>query len=173
MSVLFSLPFLALFLVFTVIPVFMALGLSFTKYDVIQPPQFVGLKNYLTLFLKDDVFITAVKNTILFACIYAPLSMIGCMGIAWIINDYSPLVRTILTFVFYAPSISGGMITIWQIIFSGDAYGVINSILMNLGLETAPVQWLNNPNYIFSVMVIVSVWGCLGTGFLAFSRSKL
>ena len=163
MSVLFSLPFLALFLVFTVI-----LGLSFTKYDVIQPPQFVGLKNYLTLFLKDDVFITAVKNTILFACIYAPLSMIGCMGIAWIINDYSPLVRTILTFVFYAPSISGGMITIWQIIFSGDAYGVINSILMNLGLETAPVQWLNNPNYIFSVMVIVSVWGCLGTGFLAF-----
>lgn len=168
MSILFSLPFLLLFFVFTVVPVVMALALSFTRYDVLQPPQFVGLKNWLTLFLEDDAFLTALKNTVLFGVIYAPVSMLGCMGVAWLVNEYSRTTRTILTFVFYAPSISGGMMTIWKLIFSGDAYGVANSLLSSLGLISEPVQWLSNPNYMFGVLVLVSVWSCLGTGYLAF-----
>ncbi len=168
MSILFALPFLTLFFIFTVVPVLMALGLSFTKYDVLQPPEFVGIKNYLMLFLEDDVFITAVKNTVLFACIYAPLSMIACMGVAWIINDYSHKTRTVLTFVFYAPSLSGGMMAIWGILLSGDAYGVVNNVLMSLGLISSPNQWLTNPKYMFTILIIVSLWGCLGTGFLSF-----
>ncbi len=168
MSILFSLPFLILFFIFTVVPVAMALGLSFTKYDVLQPPEFVGIKNYLMLFLEDEVFLTAVKNTVMFALIYAPLSMIACMGIAWMINDYSHRTRTFLTFVFYAPSLSGGMMAIWAILLSGDAYGVINNVLMNLGLISSPQQWLSDPKYIFTVLVVVSLWSCLGTGFLSF-----
>ncbi len=167
-SILFSLPFLTLFFCFTVIPILMAVFLSFTKYDVLQSPVFVGIKNYLMLFLEDDVFLKAFKNTVLFACIYAPLSLIGCLLIAWIINDYSPGMRAVLTFVFYAPSLSGGMIAIWQIIFSGDSYGVFNSILKTLGIISEPQQWLNNSKYMFTILLVVSLWSCLGTGFLAF-----
>lgn len=167
-SILCAFPFLFLFFVFTLIPVGMAIVLSFTRYDVLQPPEFVGLKNYFMLFLEDDTFLTAFKNTILFAVIYAPVSMIGSMLIAWIINDYSPKIRAVLTFVFYAPSLAGGMVAIWKIIFSGDSYGILNNLLSSLGLITTPIQWLENPDYMFMVLVVVSLWGCLSTGFLAF-----
>lgn len=168
MSILFASPFLIMFTVFTVVPVFMAIGLSFTKYDILNPPMFVGIKNYLQLFLEDDVFITALKNTIFYAVIFAPISMIANMGVAWIINDYPPFVRTVLTCVFYAPSLTGGMAAIWSLLFSGDAYGIVNRFLMNLGIISSPQQWLSNPAYMFIILMIVSVWQSLGTGFLAF-----
>lgn len=167
-SIFFSLPFLTLFFVFTVLPVLMAMFFSLTRYDVLQPPEFIGLQNYLMLFLEDDTFILALKNTILFACVYAPLSMLGCMCIAWLINDYSPKMRALLTFVFYAPSLSGGMVAIWQIIFSGDAYGVLNNILSSLGIISSPIQWLEDPSHMLVILIIVSLWSSLGTGFLAF-----
>lgn len=168
MSLLFSAPFIILFTVFTVIPVLMAVGLSFTKYDILNPPVFVGINNYLQLFLEDDVFLIALKNTVFYAVIFAPISMIANMGVAWIINDYPPFVRTVLTCVFYAPSLTGGMAAIWSLLFSGDAYGIVNRFLMNLGLITSPQQWLSDPTYMFTVLMIVSVWQSLGTGFLAF-----
>lgn len=168
MSLLFSAPFIILFTVFTVIPVLMAVCLSFTKYDVLNPPVFVGIKNYLQLFLEDDVFLTALKNTVFYAVIFAPISMLANMGVAWVINDYHPAVRTVLICVFYAPSLTGGMAAIWALLFSGDAYGIVNRFLMNLGLITSPQQWLSNPSYMFAILLIVSVWQSLGTGFLAF-----
>lgn len=167
-SLLCSFPFLFLFFVFTLIPVGMAIVLSFTRYDVLQPVEFVGLENYFMLFLEDDTFLIALKNTILFACIYAPASMIGSMLVAWIINDYSPKVRAVLTFVFYAPSLTGGMVDIWKIIFSGDSYGIFNNLLSSFGFISSPIQWLEDPSYMFTVLIVVSLWGCLSTGFLAF-----
>ena len=167
-SLLCAFPFLSLFLVFTLVPVVMAVCLSFTRYDVLQPAQFVGLQNYFMLFLEDDTFLLALKNTILFACIYAPASMIGSMLVAWIINDYSPRVRAMLTFIFYAPSLTGGMVDIWKIIFSGDSYGIFNNLLLSFGFVTTPIQWLEDPAYMFGVLVTVALWGCLSTGFLAF-----
>ena len=167
-SLLCAFPFLSLFLVFTLVPVVMAVCLSFTRYDVLQPAQFVGLQNYFMLFLEDDTFLLALKNTILFACIYAPASMIGSMLVAWIINDYSPKVRAVLTFIFYAPSLTGGMVDIWKIIFSGDSYGIFNNLLLSFGFVTTPIQWLEDPSYMFGVLVTVALWGCLSTGFLAF-----
>lgn len=167
-SIFFALPFLLLFFTFTVIPVLMAIGLSFTRYDVVQAPEFVGIDNYLMLFLEDETFLTALKNTILFACIYAPVSMLGCIFVAWMINDYSPRTRAALTFLFYAPSLTGGLTAIWQIIFSGDAYGIVNSFLGDLGLISSPVQWLEDTKYMFVILVIVSLWSSLSTGFLSF-----
>lgn len=167
-SLLCAFPFLSLFFVFTLVPVVMAVCLSFTRYDVLQPAQFVGLQNYFMLFLEDDTFLLALKNTILFACIYAPASMIGSMLVAWIINDYSPRVRAMLTFIFYAPSLTGGMVDIWKIIFSGDSYGIFNNLLLSFGFVTTPIQWLEDPSYMFGVLVTVALWGCLSTGFLAF-----
>lgn len=168
MSIAFATPFLLLFVIFTVIPVFIAVALSFTRYDIVRPAQFVGLQNYLSLFLEDSIFLTAFKNTLLFAVIYAPLSMLVTMGGAWLINDYNSNVRTILTFIFYAPNLTGGMMAIWALILSGDSYGLLNRALASLGLITTPVQWLADTDYFFAILMIVSLWSCLGSGFLTF-----
>ena len=166
-SILFALPFLILFFTFTVIPVLYAMLLSFTSYDIIEKPVFVGLSNYLTLFLKDDIFMTAFRNTMLFALTIAPLSFFGCLLVAWMINDFSPKLRAILTFVFYAPSLSGAVSAIWVIIFSNDSYGFANNILSSLGFINEPVQWLADPTKAYFVIVVVSLWTSLGTSFLS------
>ncbi len=168
MSIAFFAPFFTVFIIFTVIPVIIAIFLSFTRYDIVRPAQFVGLQNYLSLFLDDEIFLTAFKNTMLFAVIYAPLSMLVTLGGAWLINDYSQKVRTVLTFIFYAPNLTGGMMAIWALILSGDSYGVLNRVLMSLGLITTPNQWLADTKYFFAILLIVSLWGCLGSGFLTF-----
>lgn len=167
-SILFSLPFLILFFIFTVVPVGAAVIIGFTRYNILEPPVFVGLDNYLRLFLKDDIFMLAMKNTLLFACVSAPLSMVACLLGAWMINDFSPIVRAVLTFVFYAPSLAGGAVGIWTLILSGDAYGFLNNFLMQWGFISEPVQWLSNTQYMFGILLIVTLWGCLGTGFLSY-----
>lgn len=167
-SILFSLPFLILFFIFTVVPVGAAVIIGFTRYNILEPPVFVGLDNYLRLFLKDDIFMLAMKNTLLFACVSAPLSMLACLLGAWMINDFSPIVRAVLTFVFYAPSLAGGAVGIWTLILSGDAYGFLNNFLMQWGFISEPVQWLSNTQYMFGILLIVTLWGCLGTGFLSY-----
>ncbi len=167
-SILFSLPFLILFFIFTVVPVAAAVIIGFTRYNILEPPVFVGLDNYLRLFLKDDIFMLAMKNTLLFACVSAPLSMVACLLGAWMINDFSPIVRAVLTFVFYAPSLAGGAVGIWTLILSGDAYGFLNNFLMQWGFISEPVQWLSNTQYMFGILLIVTLWGCLGTGFLSY-----
>ena len=110
----------------------------------------------------------AMKNTLLFACVSAPLSMVACLLGAWMINDFSPIVRAVLTFVFYAPSLAGGAVGIWTLILSGDAYGFLNNFLMQWGFISEPVQWLSNTQYMFGILLIVTLWGCLGTGFLSY-----
>lgn len=167
-SILFSAPFLILFFVFLVIPVAAALVLSLTQYDMYQAPKWVGLDNYLFLFLEDEIFIKALKNSLVFGVIYAPASMIICLMGAWFISDFGPKTRAILTFIFYAPTLTGGMAAIWSLIFSGDSYGFLNSILLKMNIITAPQQWLTNPKYMWTIWIIVSLWGCMGTGFLSF-----
>lgn len=164
----FALPFLTLFFIFVVIPVFTAVVISFTRYSILKPPEFVGMENYLRLFLKDEIFIGALKFTLLFAIISAPLSMLACLMVAWMINDFPPLMRAVLTFIFYAPSLSGGAIAIWQLIFSGDSYGFANNALMKLGIISEPVQWLSDTKHMFGILLLVTLWGSLGTGFLSY-----
>ena len=142
--------------------------ISFTRYSILNPPEFVGLQNYLRLFLKDEIFINALKFTLLFAVISAPLSMLACLIVAWMINDFPPIMRAVLTFVFYAPSLSGGAVVIWQLIFSGDSYGFANNALAKLGIITEPVQWLSDTKYMFGILLAVTLWGSLGTGFLSY-----
>ena len=164
----FALPFLTLFFIFVVIPVFTAVVISFTRYSILKPPEFVGMENYLRLFLKDEIFIGALKFTLLFAIISAPLSMLACLMVAWMINDFPPLMRAVLTFIFYAPSLSGGAIAIWQLIFSGDSYGFANNALMKLGIISEPVQWLSDTKHMVGILLLVTLWGSLGTGFLSY-----
>jgi multiple sugar transport system permease protein len=162
------LPFFALFLLMTVVPIIVSFALSFSYFNMFSFPEFVGLTNYLNLFLHDDIFYIAIKNTLLFAILTGPVSYVLCFFIAWFINDFSRKTRVLLTFIFYAPSLSGAVYFIWQFFFSGDSYGLINGVLINLGLIIEPVQWLTNPAYSIWILMIVQLWMSLGAGFLAF-----
>lgn len=165
----FLLPFMILFLTFTVLPVFVAMGLSFTDYNMIQTPNFTGVQNYKLLFLEDDVFIISLQNTLLFALIIGPTGYIMSFGMAWFIS-LCKRGRGPLALAFYAPSLTSGtaMSIIWLVIFSGDRYGYLNHLLLRIGLISDPILWTKDPQYILPVIVIISAWMSMGTGFLVF-----
>lgn len=165
---LFLAPYAVLFTLFYVIPVVTSLILSFTYFNVLEPPKFIGLQNYINLILADDVFLTAVKNTFLLAAITGPIGYMAAFLFAWFINELPKMLRAFAVVIFYAPTISGQVYLIWAIMFSGDAYGYINAFLMKFGFTNAPILWLTNPAYMLQVVLIVTLWMSLGTGFLAF-----
>ncbi len=161
-------PFMILFLIFTVFPVFLSMILSFTDFNLLEMPNWVGFDNYIRLFLDDDIFIIAVKNTLIFASVTGPASYLLSFLIAWFINELGPKLRSIVTLIFYAPSISGSVYTIWKTLFSSDAYGWVNGTLMELGLIPSPILWFENADYVMPLCIAVALWVSLGTAFLAF-----
>lgn len=161
------LPFMSLFIIFTVVPVVMSLPMGFTNFNMIETPKFVGLSNFYTLFLNDDVFLIAVRNTLIFAIFTGPFSYILSFIIAWLINEMNAFLKTFFTFVFYAPSMTTSVYVTWQLILSGDSYGYLNAVLIDLGILNEPAQWLTDTNYILTVVIIVQLWISMGAGFLA------
>ena len=161
------LPFMSLFLIFTVAPVIRSLPIGFTNFNMIETPKFVGLSNFYTLFLNDDVFLIAVRNTLIFAIFTGPFSYILSFIIAWLINEMNAFLKTFFTFVFYAPSMTTSVYVTWQLILSGDSYGYLNAVLIDLGILNEPAQWLTDTNYILTVVIIVQLWMSMGAGFLA------
>lgn len=161
-------PFMILFFLFTIIPVFLSLVLSFTSFNMLEWPKFIFMDNYITLFLDDELFITALKNTLIFAAITGPVSYILSFVVAWFINELSPKIRAVVTLIFYAPSISGNVYLIWATLFSSDTYGWANAILMKLGFIDTPILWFQNAKYVMPLCIIVALWMSLGTAFLSF-----
>jgi len=164
----FLAPYAIVFALFFIAPLVVSIFYSFTYFNILEPPRFIGLRNYINLMLGDDVFLKAVKNTFIMAAITGPVGYIFSFLFAWFINELPRYIRALVTLIFYAPSISGAVYMIWAIIFSGDAYGYINGLLLNLGILDKPVLWLTDPKYMMPVMLIVILWMSLGTGFLAF-----
>ena len=161
------LPFLILFLVFTIIPIGASVVLSFFDYDVVNTPSFIGLDNYLRMFINDYEFPIAVANTLKFSVVTGPISFALAFMLAWMINEFGPKTRSVLSFLFYSPALVGNGYFIWQIMFSGDSYGYINSLLLSMGLVTDPIQWFRDPNYAFGIVMIVQLWMSMGISFLA------
>ncbi len=161
-------PFLILFALFTLIPIVYSVVISFTNFNIFTTPNFVGWDNYLRMFFDDDVFIIAIRNTLIFALITGPVSYVLCFVFAWLINELRPKLRALVTLIFYAPVLSGTAFTVWSFIFSSDQYGLLNGYLMNLGILREPVGWLTDPAYILFVVIFVQLWMSLGTGFLSF-----
>ena len=161
-------PFLILFIVFTVLPVLLSIILSFTDFNMLQMPGWMGLDNYIRLFLDDEIFILAIQNTMIFAAITGPVSYLLSLLIAWFINELPPKIRAIVTLIFYAPSISGQVYLIWKTLFSSDAYGWANATLIDLGFLTEPILWFENADYVMGLCIVVALWTSLGTAFLSF-----
>lgn len=161
-------PYFILFFIFTVLPVLTAIALSFTSFNVLQPPKFIFWNNYIRLFLDDDIFKIALKNTLIFAVITGPISYFMCLIFAWIINEFKGKTRAFLTLIFYAPSISGNAYLVWNLILNGDRYGLLNSFLLKMGFINNNIWWTKTEKYILPTLIIVQLWLSLGTGFLAF-----
>lgn len=166
-SYLMMAPFLILFSVFTVIPVFATIVISFTNYNVLEIPEFVGWQNYINLFVHDDIFMKAMSNTLVYAVITGPVGFIMAFIVAWILNEMQSFLRALLTFIVYVPTLSGTAFIIWKLIFDGDVYGYANSFLMSFGFVNEPIQWLTTEAYIMPIIIIVQLWMSMGVGFLA------
>ena len=161
-------PYFILFFLFTVLPVLISIILSFTSFNMLELPKFVGWKNYIKLFLEDDIFMISLKNTLVFAVITGPVSYILCLLFAWVINEFHGWIRSFLTLIFYAPSICGNAYMVWNLILTGDRYGYLNGILLKLGITDEAILWMQTEKYILPVLIVVQLWLSLGTGFLSF-----
>jgi multiple sugar transport system permease protein len=166
----FLTPYVMMFITFIVIPVIIAIGLSFTYFNTVQKPEWVGFKNYIDLFTQDEIFMQNVlPNTMKFALIVGPCGYIVSFLLAWMLAQIPHRPRTILALIIYSPSMTFGvaMSVVWTIIFSGDQTGYLNSFLMDMGFIQAPIQWLQSPDYLMPIMIMVTLWSSMGVGFLA------
>lgn len=164
----FMAPFLVLFAVFVIAPVLTAVYLSFTYFNVLESPKWIGWSNYKLLFLEDDVFLIAIMNTLQFALITGPVGFFLSFFFAWMINPLK--LKTVLALCFYAPSIASGvaMGVVWKIVFSGDRYGYLNNWLLGMGAIDEPYQWLAEQASMMPIIMFVALWMGMGTGFLVF-----
>ncbi len=160
-------PFYILFIIFTVIPVVSSFFLSLTDFNMMQMPSFVGIDNFVKLLFEDEVFLIAIKNTLIFAIVTGPIGYLLSFVIAWFINDLRPTSKNIVTLLMYSPALCGSMLTIWMYIFDSDTKGLLNSLLMNFGIIRAPIAFLTDVRYNFLICVIVIIWSSMGMGFLS------
>lgn len=161
-------PFFILFFLFVVFPVVIAFALSFTNYNMFEAPSFNGINNYISMFLNDSIFWQSVKNTFIYAVIVGPVGYFMSFIVAWVLNQMK--FRGVFALAFYVPSIcsSVAMSSVWLYFFSPDQYGLINNFLINIGIIDDPILWTSDPNYILPVVIIISIWMSMGTGFLVF-----
>lgn len=164
---LFMLPYLLIFITFTILPVITAIYYSFTYFNILEPPKFIFWDNYTRMFIADDLFVTAFNNTLLFALITGAIGYVLSLLFAWLINELAPKVRAFMTLIYYAPSLAS-IYVVWKLIFSSDQYGLLNGILRSTGLSLTNIRWLEDVNYIVSCVLIVLLWSSLGVSFLTF-----
>ncbi|MDO9628306.1 MAG: sugar ABC transporter permease [Acholeplasmataceae bacterium] len=167
---LFTLPYIILFLAFIVIPIVLAIILSFTTFDMVSYPTFTGFNNYIYLLTSDEEFMKYIlPNTIKFAVIVGPGGYILSFVMAWALAQLPHKLRTVLAIVLYSPSLTAGvtMTVVWRVFFAGDESGYLNYMLLELGMIVEPIAFLQSPQYLFTIMLVVALWGSMGIGFLA------
>ena len=162
------LPFSIAFIIFVVVPVLFSVVMSFTNYNVIQSPSFVGLDNYIDLFLNDDLFLTALQNTFIMAVVVGPVGYLLSFSMAWMLCELPDKLRVVMTVILYGPSLAGNAFMIWALIFADDSTGYINSLLMSFGVTDSAILWLHDANYMMTIVLVVQLWMSFGVGFLSF-----
>ncbi|MCM1188710.1 MAG: sugar ABC transporter permease [bacterium] len=167
---LFVLPYALLFTVFILTPVILAIILSFTNFNTIQFPKFVGFLNYINLITGDEVFMQHVlPNTVIYALIVGVGGYVLAFLMAWALANLPGALRTVFALILYSPTMTTGvaMSVLWKIIFTGDQTGYLNSWLMDLGVINEPIIWLVNENYLLPIVIFIGLWSSMGVGFLS------
>jgi len=167
---LFVAPYLTMFAIFIVVPVIAAILLSFTYFDTVREPFWIGFENYVNILTNDAVFMqNVIPNTLQYAIIVGPGGYLLSFFLAWMLAQLPSKLRTVLALIIYSPSLTSGvtMGVVWKVIFAGDATGYLNSILMRLGILVEPVIWLQSQEFLLTIMIVVTLWSSMGVGFLA------
>lgn len=160
-------PFMIFFILFNIVPVLASMALSFFDYDMVSTPIFVGFENYIRMFTQDKTLFKVLGTSLKFGVLVGPGGYLLSFLLAWMINEFSTAFRVFLTFIFYVPSLVGNALFIWQVMFSGDSYAYINNLLISFGLITEPIQWFQDVNYNFTLIVVIQLWMSMGISFLA------
>ncbi|MCF0241002.1 MAG: sugar ABC transporter permease, partial [Treponema sp.] len=163
----FLAPFAILFITFTILPIVNSIYYSFTNFNILEKPEFIGVRNYINLFLQDEVNTIAIKNTFLMALFIGPVGYILSFVIAWLINELPKWLRAVFVFFFYAPSIAGGAISIFTILFRDDSQGLVNAFLIRTGIIATPLAFFTNPAIGMKIIIPICLWSSMGAGFLS------
>lgn len=160
-SYLFIAPTIILFMVFVLIPVIASFFLSFTRYNTLSAPQWVGWDNYRQIFFHDPRFWKALKNTALYVIGVVPLGISISLLLAVAI-DQKIRFKNFYKAVFFMPVVTSvvAVSLIWKWLFAGEKYGLINHWLLKLGIN--PVDWLMSPTWTLPAIMIMSIWAGLG-----------
>ncbi len=167
---LFIAPYALIFSIFILIPVILAVILSFTNFNAIEFPKWVSFLNYITLLTSDAEFMKYVlPNTVIYAVVVGIGGYVLSFILAWALCNLSKLPRTIFALILYSPSMTTGvaMTVLWKVIFSGDQAGLLNSWLMELGIITEPIIWLTDSRFLLPIVIIIGLWSSMGIGFLS------
>ncbi|UUZ90550.1 sugar ABC transporter permease [Paenibacillus sp. P25] len=170
LSYLFIAPFMLCFIAFILIPVLAAVGLSFTYFNAIEPPRFIGWTNFQNLISQDLTFLKyAPPNTFKFAVIVGPGGYIAAFLLAWLITQLPAATRKWFALAMYTPSLTMGiaMSIVWSPLLTGDRIGYLNSILLEIGFIDEPKLWVTDKAYLMNSMIVVTLWSSMGVGFLA------
>jgi multiple sugar transport system permease protein len=159
----FLVPWLVGFFILTLYPMIYSLYLSFTQYNVLQPPRWIGLRNFFIMFVgnarypRDERFLNSLFVTFRFVFISVPLKLIFALAVAMLMNQKLKLIPFYRT-IYYIPTLLGGSVAIavlWRRLFAGD--GVINNILRMLSVPNPP-SWISNPDYALYTLILLAVW---------------
>jgi len=163
-------PWVLGFLIWTAFPIIASLYLSFTDYNVIQSPKWVGLKNYIRIFTKDIDFWPAIRITVMYAFFSVPLGITGSLLVAVLLNTDIRglgLYRTI----YYLPSILPAVATalLWRWVFNPDA-GLLNNLLQPILrlFNMSPPNWFGDARFVLPAFIIISLWGIAGSNMVIF-----
>ena len=154
-------------MIFTFLPVFVALLLSFTEWDLLRPIQWVGLANYIRMFTNDPTFIKVLKNTLLFVAVTVPARIVLALAVALALNQ-KLFGTTFFRTAFFMPVVSSSVAValVWQWIFHAD-FGPLNNILWILGVASPP-RWLTSTQWALTALMIVSIWQGIGMNMVIF-----
>lgn len=168
---LFVSPALLLILVFFIVPVFIALLLSFSDFDIyalgsLEYLRFIGLRNYIELF-QNPLFWTALGNTVYFVVIGGPLSMVVSLGAALLIGSKLVKFKTLFRTVFFLPVVTTlvAVAVMWRYLYH-PRYGLLNYALGGLGIE--PIDWLGDPFWAMPAIILMAVWKNFGYNMIIF-----
>ena len=155
-GILFAMPWIFGFLIFLVYPILASLFYSFTNFSVLREPKMVGISNYREL-AGDDVFLTTLKNTLMYVVGAVPLGTVVAIGLAMLLNTKvkgMALYRTLFFLPSLVPMVALGTLFLW--VFNGD-YGLLNNALRGVGLS--PPNWLSDPLWAKWTLILISTWG--------------
>lgn len=156
-----------LFFIFQLVPVVISFFLSFTKYDVIHAPKFVGLQNYKDILFNDPLFWKAMGNTVIYVIGVVPIGVCLSLLLAVAI-DQKIKFKNFFKSIFFLPTVTAiiAVSVIWKWLYAGEKYGLFNYVLLKLGF--APVDWLASPVWTLPSIMIMSIWAGIGYNMILF-----